>query len=270
MRNGAMLQNIKADTLAAELEKIIEHLAKENLIPKNIDIKALAKLVTESLEKSHDVVINPKSLLDPHILKTLCTACIAASNPNNKFDYLLLFKDDLKFDDANALLKALLAPEIAKRLGKELKDCPEINEKLNELIDDAVKVLDKNLNSDKKTELLVTLTKQIESKIIEEQQRDQRISDYGVDTHKPGAVITKVERVIGNLTGRQDLATFGKNAMAQNESIEGPDYQGTIGNKVTSVLNSLMDGVISSGAEKNMFDALSAEIDLHKTPTLKR
>lgn len=248
-----MLQ-VSRQELETVLEKLLEMMMKKNLMPamSGAEKKELISQIAHTLERDRDLVITKDSLNDRGCLQSLCASLVAAKDPKNSFNYTELFKNNLELTvDAKLQLKLLLAPLLEKKAGNDPKKLKELEGKLDEHLDDLMKVLDKNIDKDRKNQI----TKDIFiCKIIEERLRDQRIADYGVDSHEPGAVLKQVQYIAGNLTGRADLSTHGDNAMAKDNNPNSGDPD-PLGKTMIALVNSLMDGVISPG-ERNILDAL--------------
>lgn len=248
-----MLQ-VSRQELETVLEKLLELMMKNNLMPamSGAEKKELISQIAQTLERDRDLVITKDSLTDRNALQSLCASLVAAHDPKNTFNYTELFKTNLELTvDAKMHLKQVLTPVLTMKAGKDAAKLNELKTKLDEHIDELVKVLDKNIDKDRKHQITRDI---VICKIIEERLRDQRISDYGVDSHEPGAVLKTVQYITGNLTGRADLSTHGDNAMAKsNDPNSGePD---PLGKTMIALTNSLMDGVISPG-ERHLLDAL--------------
>jgi uncharacterized protein YlxP (DUF503 family) len=98
--------------LEQELEKILNmEIQKGILRPMSKEEKKqIIKTVADELMNDPQISLTRDSLQDPKMRQTLGVACIAAANPNNKFDFKLLFKNqhELDKDELKQTIKAQL------------------------------------------------------------------------------------------------------------------------------------------------------------------
>lgn len=255
-----MLYGLDIKELEAVIKGVMDKLESTGLIPPGLDKASIISTVTEKLAKDPEISLTKETLNDVAVQKALGVACIAQANPSNKFDYSLLFKDKLLLDKTSTDTLKLLFKDMFKKDPNQL-----------EKIDTLMNVLSKNLTPENQKELGKDLLAMqiLQEGPMQQMQRDQRVQDYGVDTHNPGSVLKVVQAVVaGNQMGRQDLARDGDSLMGKmgNPDANTPDPLGTI---ASAVINSIADGVITSDSERDMLHLVQEKgMPTYKSPTL--
>lgn len=266
-----MLANLSKEKLQLEVEKILAALVKSGLIKVSPDkIKEIAATVTKKLAEDEKVVLSGSDLEDDLTKKAIGLACIAELNPNHKLEYSKLFSKNLEIDP-KLELQLKLTSIYDKLLDKSKKLTPDQRKKLNLELEKLAALLDHKLSNENKAELALDLTALdllvTQRDVLDIQRAQQRIMDYGVDTHNPGAVSTVVLAVIGNLMAFQDLANApGENFMSK---MNAPDLgvPDPLGIKVAAVMLALADGVVNTDSEIRMEQLLSNQhIPMIHTP----
>ena len=269
-----MLLDINRKELEKHIGEIIEKLEKSGLMPSLTHEKKgeLVAQITNTLVNDKDIMLTKENIESAEGKKSLGLACMAACNPNNKFDYSQLFKDKLEFDDA---LKLALKDVFKNMLDLKYKNDPEKRKDMEKNLDNLFKVLEKNLTAENKQSLakdvlsMQMLAKMNPESSEQKQLQEQRIMDYGVDTQNPGSVLKVVQAVVaGNQTGRKDNAPSGDNFMGKLNEPDA-DVPDPLGTKLAAVINSLADGVITSPSEREIIGAIKdAGMPTYKSPSL--
>jgi|GEM_PF-6415241 len=261
-----MLFNLDRKELEKKIEEVLDRLIKSGLVQVSPEEKKnIVQRVTDKLVNDKRVTLSKEDLQNKDTLKSLGLCCIAELNPKHSFDYVKLFAKTLDLEpNLDQKLTALF--EKKYEANKALKLTPGQKLAVQDSTKELTDLLEKKLRSDDKTQL----TKDILAlDILEEARAEQRIVDYGVDTHHPGAVLKIVQaNVSGNQMAFQDLSTSGENFMAKvNDPSLGED---PLGIKILAVTNAIADGVVNTEAEKTLLQLLHQNnVPMYDTPTLR-
>ncbi len=251
-----------------ELEKVIKKMIEANLIPglKNYDhaaIATLAKNVTETLHKNHDINLSKDDLHNKDSREVLGLACqaqfVQQKNPNFKFDYTLLFKNQIMMtDDQKLKLKKDLTLELTKLFTEMSKFYPHPTpggkKKLEELAELLAEKLMDNGRMQENSKLLALIfgcqrQLQLDEKLMTEQRREL----YGVDTHNTGAVFLPVPAPVeGNKQGLLDMAFQGGSSFMGELMNANPDQPDPLGIKMVHIIADIGSGALSGDLEQRL------------------
>jgi len=250
-----------------ELEKLIKKMIEAKLIPgltpsDHAAIAKLAKNVTETLHKNSDINLSKDDIYSNDSREVLALACqaqfVQQKNPNFKFDYTLLFKNQIMMtDDQKLQLKKDLTLELTKLFTEMSKFYPHPTpggkkklEELAELL--AEKLMDKG-RMQENSKLLALVFGCQRQLLLDDKQTEQRRELYGVDTHNTGAVFLPVPAPVeGNKQGLLDMAFQGGTSFMGELLNANPDQPDPIGIKMVHIIADIGSGALSGDLEQRL------------------
>lgn len=235
------------DALKVELEKIFKALQKAGMMPSEIPVSQMEKIIDNVAENIASVSdLKTLDLRNPSLqmaLKlSLISEFVGIKYPDMTFNYKMLFQNNF---DAN---KPQLEKELKQELSKLLTTLNKLNPKLqysNDFVDELSKKLAQNITNnffaqtEQKAlaenevavgvfaEMFTPLQQTAEEKALEASYRSYF---GGIDPRYPGGVMMAVTTVLGNLAGLVDpVANQGSGTFLDqlNEFSEKGDPNGT-------------------------------------------
>lgn len=278
-----MALQLTKDELAHALMLLINEMVTRKQLPgfNPAETKDFASKVADRLLDDKSISFTPLDLTKDNIKDNLKLACKAENatklNPEFKFDIKLLFKPQTKEN------KDKLKEELKKLFLEFVKNNPQLKQKLDanpKAFEDKLnffvdKLIEKNARDDKNTNfsenpsILNILT--AVSHMLEDQQREQRVQFYGVDTQNPGGESETVSaNPYGNIAGAQDLQQGPSPSFAGDAN--NPDFgvPDPLGLKFRAILNVIASNADDPALEKEMVGSglIPSGTSLGSTPRL--
>ncbi len=249
-----------------ELEKMIQALVKLGVLSPNTDVKALADRVTNKMKDDPNLFLSPEMMKnDSNVFKSLQLACIAESNPANKFDYTILLKKDLERDgpEFKEQFKAIftdilrLSPQYDKRKTPEEEE--ELIKQLEGLAEIAFKKMENEPNNLQNFlgHCLAVLSGLFDAKQNPEEAFNRMLTGVG----KMGEVFQPTpDYSIGDQIGVVNYITYGKSFLGEKNSPD-PGAADPLGIKLATMINFLAAG------QTNQFEETAQALGLTQTTT---